>query len=218
MASTSSAQRIGIWVIVIILAIGTVTSFAAIIFMNQNDQTDKQRLAAACTDYKAELTKQTAALSDQYYPVFSAFSSRVAAFDKAGVTELKTEDLVVGDGEEITEESTYKAYYIGWNPSGNVFDQSIKNGALGDPITATPGGLIAGWSQGVAGMKVGGVREITIPSDLAYGEQDKSADIPPNTPLKFIVMIIPTPTPPTVPDALKEYEAYLPDYLSYVCQ
>lgn len=216
--STTPAQRIGIWLIVIILGIGSVTTFAAVIFMNKNDQTAATQLATACTEYRTSLENQTAELSARYYPVLQEFSGRVAAFDKESVTELKSEDLKIGEGQEITAESKYSAYYIGWNPSGKIFDQSITGNTLRAPLSATPGGLITGWEQGVVGMKVGGIREITIPSDLAYGEQDRSADIPPNTPLKFIVMVIETPTPPTVPAALKEYEQYLPDGLSYVCQ
>ena len=58
-------------------------------------------------------------------------------------------------------------------------------------------GLIEGWSEGLKGMKVGGIRELTIPSDKAYGAQgsvgneDSSKNIGPNTPLKFIIMLIP---------------------------
>ncbi len=50
--------------------------------------------------------------------------------------------------------------------------------------------LIPGWAEGVIGMRVGGVREITIPSDLAYKDQGSGNDIPPNTPIKFIVYVI----------------------------
>ena len=58
-------------------------------------------------------------------------------------------------------------------------------------------GLIEGWSEGLKGMKVGGIRELSIPADKAYGAQgsvnqeDSSKTIGPNTPLKFIVMLIP---------------------------
>lgn len=217
MASKTS-QRVGIWIIVIILAAGTLTSFVAIIFANQNSNKEAQELLAACTDYKGRLKVQSDELSAKYYPELSKFTDRVSSFDKSSVTELKTNDLKVGDGEEITEDSVYKAYYIGWNPDGKIFDQSIQGDGLKGPINAAPGGLIEGWGEGVVGMKVGGIREITIPSEKAYGEMDYSADIPPNTPLKFIVMIVPDPETLTVPNALKQYEAFLPDYISYVCQ
>lgn len=83
------------------------------------------------------------------------------------------------------------AFYIGWNPKGKVFESSIKGESLSRPLDVTPGYLLSGWYSGVDGMKMGGVREITLPSDLAYGETGKGDDIPPNTPIKFIVLAIP---------------------------
>jgi FKBP-type peptidyl-prolyl cis-trans isomerase FkpA len=65
--------------------------------------------------------------------------------------------------------------------------------------------LIQGWKEGMKGMKIGGIREITIPSDKAYGESGQGDDIPANTPLKFVVMAIPAPAAieqPEVPAAL----------------
>jgi len=182
------------------MAIGTIGSFAIIVLANSNSQSDQARfneLSAqyqkATEEYQAKGEAQAKELSDQYYPTFSQYESRPSTFDAASVTELKKEDLSQGTGETLTDQSTFTAYYIGWTPDGKVFDGSINDGALKAPITAAPGGVIPGWTQGVAGMKVGGVREITIPSDLAYGETGSGESIPPNTPLKFVVMVIPTP-------------------------
>lgn len=213
--ATTRAQRIGIWVIVIFLAIGTVGSFAIIVVANENAQRDQARVNELSAQYQAEsgayqekLDAQAKQLSDRYYGAFSAYASRATAFDPASVTELKTEDLVIGDGEEITEDSTFSAYYIGWNPSGTTFDSSIADGALSAPLSVTPGGVIEGWTKGAAGMKVGGVRELAIPAELAYGDVQRSEDIPANTPLKFIIMVIPTPDPipePEIPQELLNY-------------
>lgn len=214
MAATK-AQRIGIWVIAIFMAVGTVGSFLAIILSNKNDQTDQARINAETaqyqkdyTAYQAKADAQAAQLSTQYFSTLNQFASRPAAFDASSVKELKTNDLVVGNGDPITSESNFSAYYIGWNPSGKVFDSSINGSALKAPIAVTPGGVIPGWTAGVDGMKVGGIRELTIPSDQAYGTAGSGADIPPNTPLKFIVMIIPTPEvipTPTMPAELQAY-------------
>jgi FKBP-type peptidyl-prolyl cis-trans isomerase len=106
--------------------------------------------------------------------------------------KVTTRDIKAGDGAEITADTKYQAYYTGWNPKGVVFDSSIKGESLGAPIDTSQISLIQGWNEGVVGMKVGGVREITIPSDLAYGEQGSGDTIPPNTPIKFVVMIIAT--------------------------
>jgi len=198
--ATTKAQRIGIWVIAAFMAVGTIGSFAIIVLANSNSQKDQARFnelsqqhQKATEERQAKVDAQTKALSDKYYPTFSQYASRPATFDKTSVTELKTEDLAVGTGETLTDQSTFTAYYIGWTPDGNVFDSSISDGALKTPITAAPGDVIKGWTQGVAGMKVGGVRELTIPSDLAYGEAGGGDSIPANTPLKFVVMVIPTP-------------------------
>ena len=199
MAATK-AQRIGIWIIAVFMAIGTIGSFAIIVLANQNSQTDQSRFNELSEQYQketeayqAKVDAQAKELSDKYYPTFSKYESRPSTFDGASVTELKTEDLAAGTGDTLTEESTFTAYYLGWTPDGKVFDGSISDGALKAPFTAAPGGVIEGWTKGVAGMKVGGVRELTIPSDLAYGETGSGESIPANTPLKFVVMTIPTP-------------------------
>ncbi len=182
------------------MLVGTVGSFIAIVLANSNQKTDQARANELLAvyqkeseEYQKKVDAQTAELSDQYFDTFNQFSTRPAAFDAAGVTELKTTDLIVGTGDTITANSSFTAYYIGWNPTGKVFDSSIDGDSLKAPLAVTPGGVIEGWTKGVEGMKVGGVRELTIPSSLAYGESGSGEDIPANTPIKFIVMIIPTP-------------------------
>lgn len=198
--SATKSQRIGIWVIAIFMLVGTVGSFVAIVLSNGNQQSDQDRAKTAYAAYQkesavyqAKVSAQATELSKVYFDTFNQFANRPAAFDAASVTELKTNDLVVGTGDAITAESTFTAYYLGWNPTGKVFDGSIEGSALKAPFAVTPGGVIEGWTKGADGMKVGGIRELTIPSSLAYKDQAKGEDIPANTPLKFIVMIIPTP-------------------------
>lgn len=213
--ATKKGQRIAIWVIAGALVIGTLGGFAVLILAPKNQAIDEVRAKQLMEEYttaNAERQKKVDAqakeLSATYYATFQQYESRVAPFDSASVTELKTEDVVVGDGEEIDESSSFTAYYIGWNPSGTVFDSSIKDGALVAPIAVRPGGVIQGWTKGAAGMKIGGIRELTIPANLAYGAQAQGDDIPANTPLKFIIMIIPTPEaiPETpVSDELMKY-------------
>jgi FKBP-type peptidyl-prolyl cis-trans isomerase FkpA len=180
-------QRIGIWIIAAFMLVGTIGSFIAIVLANSNQQSDKERAQTEyaayqkeAAEYQTKVDAQAAVLSKQYFDTFNAYASKPAAFESESVTELKTEDLVVGTGNDITADSSFSAYYLGWNPSGKVFDGS-------------PGGVIDGWTQGTAGMKVGGIRELTIPAALAYGETGSGEDIPANTPIKFIVMVIPTP-------------------------
>jgi len=198
--SATKAQRIGIWTIAVFMFVGTIGSFAAIVLANNNSQSDKERAQAAyaayqqeATEYQKKVDAQAAELSKVYFNTFNQYATAPAAFDAASVTELKTNDLVIGNGADITADSSFSAYYLGWNPSGKVFDGSIEGSALKAPIPAAPGGVIEGWTKGAAGMKVGGVRELTIPASLAYGASAKGDDIPANTPLKFIIFIIPTP-------------------------
>ncbi|MDB5165871.1 MAG: putative Peptidylprolyl isomerase [Candidatus Saccharibacteria bacterium] len=211
--ATKKSQRIFIWVIAIVMTVGTVAGFIAMMIAPTNQKIDQERVAKLTSQYQtdyaayqAEVDAQTAELSAKYYGTFKQYSTRPAAFDASGVSELKKEDLLVGDGEEETATTSYSAYYIGWNPTGKIFDQSIDGDKLKSPIAG--GNLIEGWDQGVIGMKVGGVRELTIPASQAYGETGSGEDIPANTPLKFIVFVIPTVKTipePAMPAELQKY-------------
>ena len=214
MAATK-AQRIGIWIIAVFMLVGSIGLIILPIFVNDNQAVDQAKFNEISAQYQADyeayqekVDAQAAELSATYYPIFGPYQSRVAAFDKGSVTELGIEDLVIGDGETLTAESSFTAYYIGWNPDGTVFDGSIDGESLKAPFTASPGSVIEGWTQGVVGMNVGGIRELTIPSDLAYGETGSGDDIPANTPIKFVMMVIPTPETieqPEIPTELLQY-------------
>lgn len=196
--ATTKGQRIGIAIILAVTVIGTLGSFAVLILSAQNTAKDEQQQKKELADYQAKYAEyqkkveaQAAELSTKYFGGFSQYSSRVAEFDlNSNNSELKTEDIVVGDGEEVKDDSKFAAYYIGWLPSGKVFDQSIDGEKLKTPLTVESGlanaSLIDGWKEGMKGMKIGGVRELTIPSDKAYGESGSGEDIPANTPLKFV--------------------------------
>lgn len=215
--ATTKGQRVGIAIILAVTVIGTIGSFAVMILSAQNSakqdaqqQKDYADYQAKYEEYQKKLDAQTSELSTKYFATFSQYASRVGEFDlDSSNKDLKTEDIVVGDGSEITDTSNFGAYYIGWLPSGKIFDQSIDNSTLKAPLTVTGGlsnaSLIDGWKEGMKGMKIGGVREMTLPSDKAYGETgstDSSGNqtIPPNTPLKFIVMAIPLPETISAPE------------------
>jgi FKBP-type peptidyl-prolyl cis-trans isomerase len=213
--ATPKSQRIGIWIIAIVMLVGTIGSFAVMILASKNSITDQayiQKLSAQYQKdyaaYQAKLATQTTQLSSQYYPTFNAYAGLPASFDKSSVTSLTTQDLKVGTGATLGANPTFTAYYIGWTPDGNVFDSSIASGQLKAPITAAPGGVITGWTSGVVGMKMGGVRVLSIPAAQAYGSAGSGAKIPANTPLKFVIMLVPTPSTiaqPVVPQDLINY-------------
>jgi FKBP-type peptidyl-prolyl cis-trans isomerase len=106
----------------------------------------------------------------------------------AAVTELKIEDLVVGTGTEAVAGEKLSMHYIGTLLDGAKFDSSRDRGTPFE-FTLGVGQVIKGWDQGVAGMKVGGKRKLTIPSTLAYGA-GAVGSIPPNSTLVFEVELL----------------------------
>lgn len=203
--ATKKSQRIGIWIIAVVMTAGTLGSFLVMGLSVKNSASDTAKYQAAYTEYQTAVATQATKLSSQYYTEFSQYASLPAVFDASSVTELVKTDLKVGTGEELTSSSTYSAYYIGWNPKGVIFDQSISDGSLKAPIAG--GSMIKGWEEGIIGMKYGGVRELTIPSDKAYGATGSGDNIPANTPIKFVVMVIPKVDDVAIPQALLEYYA-----------
>ncbi len=108
-----------------------------------------------------------------------------------GVTELKKEDEVVGTGTEAKAGDTVTVQYVGMLMNGTVFDASRNHGDTGFTFTLGAGQVIKGWDLGVAGMKVGGKRKLTIPSALAYGNQSVGGGlIPANSALVFEVELV----------------------------
>jgi hypothetical protein len=102
-------------------------------------------------------------------------------------TQLVTQDLQPGTGAEVTPGATVTVDYIGVACStGVIFDSSYSRGR---PAPFQLDQVIPGWGQGLAGMKVGGVRLLGIPPDLAYGEQGAPPDIAPGETLWFVVTL-----------------------------
>lgn len=98
---------------------------------------------------------------------------------------LKYYDIVEGDGAEATSGSTVTVDYTGWLTDNVKFDSSLDRG-VPFPFTLGTGAVIPGWDEGVAGMKVGGIRQLIIPAELGYGEFG-SGTIPPGATLVFEV-------------------------------
>ncbi|MDB5077840.1 MAG: peptidylprolyl isomerase [Chloroflexi bacterium] len=102
---------------------------------------------------------------------------------------LEYEDTTVGTGETPTAGQRVTVHYTGWLTNGTKFDSSRDRGTP-FMFTIGRGQVIAGWDEGVASMKVGGTRKLTIPSNLAYGVQGAAGVIPPNATLIFDVELI----------------------------
>ncbi len=115
------------------------------------------------------------------------------AVDSAALTRtasgLQYQDVAVGNGDEAGEGKVAVVHYTGWLTDGTKFDSSRDRG---EPFSFPGGGgqVIAGWDEGVAGMKVGGRRKLVIPASLGYGEMGAPPVIPPGATLVFDVELL----------------------------
>lgn len=113
--------------------------------------------------------------------------------DSAALTStpsgLQYQDVVTGSGAEAAPGQTAVVHYTGWLTDGTKFDSSRDRG---EPFSFSLGAgqVIAGWDQGVAGMKVGGRRKLVIPPDLGYGPRGSPPVIPPDATLVFDVELL----------------------------
>ena len=114
----------------------------------------------------------------------------------ATVQDLQVEDVVAGNGAEAVAGSRATVHYSGWlydpaqpGSKGAPFDSSRESGRA-FTFQLGAGQVIAGWDQGVQGMKVGGQRRLVIPAALAYGERGAGGVIPPGATLVFDVELI----------------------------
>lgn len=208
---TSTWQRVVIIIVALLLIGSTVLTY---IFVVTNSGSSKQSSAAKVDELtaqydakKAELDEAAKPFSDKYFKEMKGYKdSRVKSYNAATANneKLKIEDIKEGSGRQLAEGDTdYSAYYIGWCADGSIFDSSFSYASddtdaeiptgLNAPLVASSS-LIEGWNQGVIGMKLGGVRQLSIPSELAYGETSEGQHIcgQSNSPLKFVVMAVET--------------------------
>ncbi len=102
---------------------------------------------------------------------------------------LKYQDTVTGEGAEAAAGQKVSVHYTGWLENGSKFDSSKDRN---DPFQFNLGAgqVIRGWDEGVQGMKIGGTRKLTIPSELGYGARGAGGVIPPNATLIFEVELL----------------------------
>jgi peptidylprolyl isomerase len=105
-------------------------------------------------------------------------------------TKVVTKDLITGTGATAQAGSSITVNYVGaLYKTGKIFDASWTRHQL-FTTTLSQGSVIPGWVTGLAGMKVGGRRELIIPASQAYGAKGQPPTIPPNSPLVFVVDLI----------------------------
>jgi peptidylprolyl isomerase len=112
--------------------------------------------------------------------------------DAAAPVELVIEDITVGDGDEARTGQSVEVHYVGVShATGKEFDASWNRGST-FKFRLGQSQVIAGWDQGVKGMKAGGRRRLTIPPHLAYGKRGAGGVIGPDETLVFVVDLVST--------------------------
>lgn len=171
---------------------GTTTITASIA-----DQAQLHGVLAGLRDIGAVITElraaSTTASSHNRYVAVMAMGEKpdvLVPSDQAPSYQLEIEDIVVGDGDEALSGKVVEVHYVGvsWK-TGQQFDASWDRGST-FKFGLGKGQVIAGWDQGVAGMRVGGRRRITIPPMLAYGKRGAGRAIGPDETLVFVVDLI----------------------------
>lgn len=183
--ATPRSQRIGIWIIAIVLTVGTLGSFLVMGLSVNNQRSDQEKQQKAYDEYQAQ-QKTAAQLSADNSEPLKDYATRT--FDLTSVDKLQSEVLVEGTGKTIKATDSISASYFGWLSNGKLFDSTKKKETADMPATFSLSGVISGWAEGLTGKKVGSTVRLTIPADKAYGSQP-SGIIPANSPLEFIVTV-----------------------------
>lgn len=203
---TSVGQRVAIGIIAFFMLGSIIASYAAIIVSNSNSnnssETSKlsdERMQYYQTKYADKLAKFKE-VTKADYDKFSPHLSEIKAYNETTANEggIQKRDIVNGTGRTLGEkDGDYLAYYVGWCADESIFDSSLDNSnsptAFSKALDVSVG-MIEGWYKGAEGMKLGGIREITVPSELAYKDQTEICGGL-NKPLKFLIMAVPAEDP-----------------------
>ncbi len=169
--ATKTSQRVAIWIIAVVMAVGTLGAYFIVILSNDNSKRDQEALQQQLIEQQQE----------------ELVNDPTAYIVEEDVTELRVEDLTVGEGEAVKESDRVKVNYKGTlAKTGQKFDSSYDRG---EPVTFGLSEVIAGWKEGLVGMKVGGKRRLIVPSEKAYGSEANSG-IPANSDLVFEVELL----------------------------
>lgn len=198
---TSPKQRFFISLIAVVMLGSIIASYAAIVINGNKsssatdsgtiDEAKVEEYEEAYNAKQAEFSQETKGDFDK----FIQYKAEIKAYNEASANEngVQVKDLEKGSGRKLSEDDTdYLAYYVGWCADESVFDSSFDNNdnptAFAKVLDASLG-MIEGWNLGVEGMHLGGVREITVPGDLAYGSSMEICGGT-NKPLKFLIMAV----------------------------
>ncbi len=193
----SKKQRLIFALVAAVLLGSSIAAYVLIVMGNGTVNYSKMtydQLQTAYSETYAKYEEEATRLSNQYFEEFKSYKPNVKAYNSTTANSggVQAKDLKEGSGATVTE-SNYSAYYIGWCSDESIFDSSFDNfdepTSLNAPLSVSSGTLIEGWYLGAEGMKIGGVREITIPGSLAYGDTMEVCGGY-SSPLKFIIMAV----------------------------
>lgn len=176
--ATGTGTRVAIWVIAVVMAIGSVGAYFLIILENE----DQKKAQAEQQVQQQKLQERQMAQAEP----LSGYSA--AAFAAGDITKLDVKELKAGTGEAVKADAQIEANYFGWLPDGTIFDSTNRAGNT-EPIVFPLSGVIKGWSEGLVGVKQGSVVQLSIPAAQAYGEAGSPPTIPANTPLRFVIEV-----------------------------
>lgn len=204
---TSVGQRVVIFVIAFFMLGSIIASYAAILVGNSKNSESsgsaKQLSSDRIAYYQDKYAEKLAAfkeVSKKDFEKFKPYTSEIKAYNEASANEgeVQTRDVVKGNGRVIGEkDSDYLAYYVGWCADESIFDSSFDSNSSPTAFAKALDismGMIEGWYIGAQGMKLGGIREITIPGKLAYADQTEICGGK-NKPLRFLIMAVPAEDP-----------------------
>ena len=196
---TSKGQRVAIAIIAFFMLGSIIAFYAAIIVGNSKSSSSDTGLSEErITYYQNKYSEQVSKfkeVSASDFAKFSPYLSEIKAYNETNANSggVQTRDLLTGTGRTLEDkDGNYLAYYVGWCADEKVFDSSLdsdKNPTAFAKALDVSVGMIEGWYQGAKGMKLGGIRELTIPGELAYGDKMEICGGY-NKPLKFLVMAV----------------------------
>lgn len=192
--ATSNGQRVVAFLLAALFLMSTLGATAYVIWqINQDDgviveETAEEKAAAeALAQQQADGQSDPNACGQGVFTAVEPRSTPSVTTSDGPITELGIVDVTVGSGEEVQAGDCVAALYYGTlATTGEKFDGNYDTG---EPIEFSLNGVITGWTNGIPGMKVGGVRRLLIPAEQGYGAQG-SGPIPANSDLIFEVEII----------------------------
>lgn len=201
---TSVKQRIFIGVIAVLMLGSMIAGYALIVASGGKAATstessdDSKITQEKKNQYQSEYDKKVkefASATKDDYDRFMKYKSEIKAFNETSANEggVQIKELEKGSGKTLTaKDSDYLAFYVGYCADESVFDSSFDNNdhptSFAKVLDASLG-MIEGWNKGIEGMKVGGIRRITVPGELAYGDSMEICGGY-NKPLRFIIMAV----------------------------